>query len=1518
MSNIDSIKFDVWSKESILNASVLEVTSTKCMQHGVPVRNGLRDPRFGCLGDGNCEHCGKSRRGCPGHWGHIVFRKPMIHIGMVPHLLHWLRIICPLCGDSGSARGTLAVRSKLASKSCCGKRRDKYSWVKNCLCVHRNGVLYTTEEILTHLRGVNMLLEVLPVPPIHIRPPLTVGNSTRGENDLTYRLLNIVRKNNLLNQSLDRNMQSHIVRERFEAVQHAVACYIDNDKVGSARRNANRREYTSLAGRIKGKEGTMRGHCMGKRVNQSGRCVITGDNRLTLSQIGIPASIAKILTKPIRATDHNLAELKKSLRDGKVRYIVRPNGARIDCSFRKHNQLRVGWVVEQSLQDGDIVLFNRQPSLHKMSIMAHEVKVLPYNTLRFNVACTTPYNADFDGDEMNIHVPQTIEAQAEAASIMAVKYQIVSPQASRPVISVVQDTMLGAYLLSGDTLEKADAFQITQQPIDPPYTGLRIMSQLLPPNIFYEGNVHIDNSVILSGRFRKHDLGSRSGSLIHIMFNDAGAQACADFIYDLEQVTSRYLHIRGFSVGLSDLKRSQALTALCLQERATAYEEVVGLSELEVNQRLNQCRDIMGSAAMSELKDTNQFYNMIYAGSKGSKVNITQIQACIGQQNVQGERIKEDWTNRTMTCFPEHTNTPQSRGFIEHTYLEGLSPHEMYFCAQSGREGLIDTAIKTAQTGYVERRLMKCMENIITHDDGSARDGNTVIQFVYGDDGLDAMRIEKQTMTASDGADAQYLRQAIKDPTLEGTPHFYLPIPIARILKRLNIKNAPRIDPNRMTFIHEYPELVQAFIRAHTPDMNDEQLALYKTAVKDEWSKARVAPGESVGAVAAQSIGERATQCTLNSVDYNEHLVVEDVDTCIGEFIDSLCPPNSPDTLYIETHGRKALTISEDGKVTWNKLIAVTRHLPQNTDGTNTLLKLTTQSGRTLTCTKAKSFLVHKQGLFLPCTGDDIHVGDQIPLINTMPTLRKAEQLIGFVIGTFMATGNIQGLEISMSYKFPAQLNMIRKTQHRVYEQRVHIIDTRLRLLLQSFTDIPHKLIGCNPTLATQVIHAYLSHKAVYEHDLMIRTHKTHRDLLALLLAQIGIYTVMTHNSLVIPHDQVQLLKHPHFPGEHVHITYPNTVNDAWLDTVTHIQEIPSSHKYVYDLTVEHTKNMVLLNGIAIRDTFHFAGDSSKNVTLGLPRLEEILNLTKNIKTPLTTFAANKNALQIVQDIKQVHLRDITHYNGPVKMEDDLQAFWDFPDEGTFHGETRRLVIQYNNPIAIKQLLNAHGMQVAYTEGPLMLCHVFGQQQQLDQIQHLHLGVQGADWCKVVDDVVETSLDINTLQKLIPQELALTLYSNDIHQVHHTLGIEAARVVILREIRKILAHYGIDLSVRHLLLLTDWMTQSGALTAVNRHGLKKIERGQPLKQATFEEVVGVFINAAVHEKIDPVEGISACILAGKPSNIGSNRVQLITTETEVEETPLFEEWVGTAMPTWINNAPESPTYAPESPKYAPE
>ena len=804
------VSFQVWTSESILRASVVEVTSSKCLVHGQPVKGGLRDPRFGVIGPGRCKTRQQSR----------MFRSLGSHQtdpADVPHFgcsitLHWLRCLCEGCGKL-RGEGSLRDRAARAHRVCeCGTKSAKYSWDKHRACVTRNGELYTPSQALARFKAyegsfspVDIILTVFPVPPLHVRPPLISGGQTRGEDDLTYRLQNILRKNEILKKCLSGKKPDIVCDQAREGLQNALIGYINHHKLQN-RRHRNKREYTSLTGRLSSKEG-VRGNLMGKRSNfygalrdYPGRPSRVGGDRHTEERGPYADQVRQ---------GHAVQPTFVGGAGGVWCRAVRLQTGRLShrtSSIRKPS-LEVGWSAERSMEDGDVVLFNQKPSLHKMSMMAHVVRILPYDTFRMNVSCTAPYNADFDGDEMNVHFPQTIMAESEAREIMAVKYQIVSPQANKPVMGLIQDGLLGMYLLSGATLTRNDAMYVLNGPLPfrPTFSGNEIISEVLPDVCYRRGTVRVEHGRVLSGRFTKRDLGTAHGSLIHIMYNDIGPDVCVRCMHAMQRLAHAYLTLRGFTIGLGDLVRSEEVTRLCVTEREAAYRDVVGQDEARTNNRLNNCRNVMGKAAMDELDDSNNLFAMVHCGSKGSMVNITQLQACIGQQNLRGGRIPKEWSNRTMTNFAPGDEHPRTRGFIESCYLEGLKPHEMSFHAQSGREGLIDTAIKTAETGYIERKLSKALENIRTHADGSCRDGGRMICFQYGDEGVDAMRVEKQRFCGSAGPDSDFIRSIRRDPSTEGTDWYHLPIPVQRILTKIPHGNTPMVSFELDMFVSQFP-----------------------------------------------------------------------------------------------------------------------------------------------------------------------------------------------------------------------------------------------------------------------------------------------------------------------------------------------------------------------------------------------------------------------------------------------------------------------------------------------------------------------------------------------------------------------------------------------------------------------------------------------------------------------------------------------------------------------------------------
>jgi DNA-directed RNA polymerase II subunit RPB1 len=765
---------------------------------------------------------------------------------------------------------------------------------------------------------------------------------------------------------------------------------------------------------LKGKEGRLRGNLMGKRVDFSARTVITGDPNLSIDQVGVPRSIARNLTFPETVTPYNIEKLQQMIRNGPnehpgAKYVIRDDGERIDLRYSKRGgdiHLQYGYKVERHLLDDDLVIFNRQPSLHKMSMMGHRVKIMPYSTFRLNLSVTSPYNADFDGDEMNLHAPQSYEIRAEIQNLCMVPLQIVSPQKNAPVMGIVQDTLCGIRKFSKrDTFLQRDLMMnllmwipnwdgvvpcpAIIKPI-PLWTAKQIIS-LLIPNINLIGfhsthpddeqtdispgdtKVIIENGELLAGILCKKTVGSSSGGIIHTSMNEYGPQVTMNFFNGCQTVVNYWFLQNGFSIGIGDTIADKSTMAAIEDTIAHAKKEVSkiiqraqtntleclpGMTIREsfeslVNRELNRARDNAGKSAEKSLKEYNNVKQMVVAGSKGSFLNISQMTACVGQQNVEGKRIPFGFKDRSLPHFTKDDHSPESRGFVENSYLRGLTPQEFFFHAMGGREGLIDTAVKTAETGYIQRRLVKALEDVTIKYDGTCRNAlGDIIQFSYGEDGMDGARLEKQkliTMRMNDKTFQRTFRVDISKPVVfrpgaiehtiiqdlinqpgsqerldreyqellsgremlrngifknTSTDKWALPCNLERII--INAQHTFAIDRSKPTDLHPMhilnavDNLLQNCIVVRGQDqlsveaqknatllfsihvrsmlavrpciekycLNSQAFDWLIGEIDARFNQAMVNPGEMVGTLAAQSIGEPATQMTLNTFHY--------------------------------------------------------------------------------------------------------------------------------------------------------------------------------------------------------------------------------------------------------------------------------------------------------------------------------------------------------------------------------------------------------------------------------------------------------------------------------------------------------------------------------------------------------------------------------------------------------------------------------------------------------------------------
>ena len=666
-----------------------------------------------------------------------------------------------------------------------------------------------------------MIWQHFPVSPVCIRPSVRQEAGTT-EDDITSKISDIVHINTLIKQGLQNGSPLSTIMEQWDFMQLQVAMIVHSEMPGVQASPVAAAPIRGYCQRLKGKQGRFRANLSGKRVDFSGRTVISPDPNLAINEVAVPELVARNLTFPEKVSRYNIEKLRKRVLNGPEKwpganYILKATtDIKQYLKFGKPqvqaSKLEIGDTVERHLENGDVVLFNRQPSLHKLSMMAHRTRIRPYRTFRINECVCTPYNADFDGDEMNIHVPQTEEARAEASELMDVKYNLATPRNGEPIVAAIQDFITGAYLLSSkDRFFDRKSFSnicmymagaSLQIDLPPPailkpealWTGKQVFSVLIRPNHFSKVLVNLDaqcreyrtntdesknrdmneddgwlcirNSEVMCGVMDKSTIGAgKKDSVFYVILRDFGADEALEAMNRLARLISRWLTNQGFSIGVNDVRPAEGLVKSKQHLVAKAYADCDKLLEdfdeekmkrfagkneeqaveNSVSGILIKVRGAAGEKCFAELSKANPPMIMAICGSKGSKINVSQMVAVVGQQMIDSSRPTDGFQDRTLPHFPRNARQPPAKGFVRNSFYSGLSPSELYFHAMSGREGLVDTAVKTAETGYMSRRLMKSLEDLSIQYDSSVRNSaGTIVQFQYGDDKLDPHDMEAQ------------------------------------------------------------------------------------------------------------------------------------------------------------------------------------------------------------------------------------------------------------------------------------------------------------------------------------------------------------------------------------------------------------------------------------------------------------------------------------------------------------------------------------------------------------------------------------------------------------------------------------------------------------------------------------------------------------------------------------------------------------------------------------------------------
>lgn len=794
-----------------------------------------------------------------------------------------------------------------------------------------------------------LVLTKFPVIPIHCRPRMVTPDNV-SDDDLSVILTEIVKNNNMLNKHVDPVTYTNIINE----IKFRTLTFCDNSK-NKAVHTTNHKPLTGIKERINKKSGHVRQNLMGKRCNRTARTVLGPEPTLRMNEVGIPQEIANALSVPEIVSTHNIARLTAlvntpgmaslvikpggnkisvpfaSVKQGTMLHhgdrvrrgctdiivtnckmpllpgdvITRPDGEIVPLTFPKPRRivLQLGDVVERRMQDGDYVLLNRQPTLHRNSMQGMKAVIKPGRTIRMNLSVVTGFNADFDGDEGNIFAQETIEARAELEFLSNAKYNILSAQSPKSEIAIVQDSLLGAYLMTKTAVQMSRGefmqcvmridcvydynerlLHIREVRKEPGYTSCALWGFVFPDTFAYtetsddtsheHESLEIRGGVLLSGAFDKRNL----KHIIRHLALDYDSDVAVKFVDNAQFLTNCWLELYPFTVGFKDCrsagKRSeiQAIVQKYFLEADQVFHTIghPHIRESRVSSSLNKAKDIGLKIAKSVLGADNNFNSTVASGSKGDYFNIAQITGLLGQQNLDGCRPARTLQNntRSLVHYPQVIiNDPprryRSRGFVASSFIEGMKPDEMFFHAMTGRDGMIKTAMETATSGYIQRSIIKMNEDLKIEYDGTVRDARkNIYQFAFGNHGYNPCYVSRV------GADVlPMLPQRLASRFQSADDAQNAPLSVAQTQELIDAcavaceRGLPRAIMRRIQQTRE--DSLRRHLRGVVVDRS--RFGAFSSVFAAKFHAAQACPGECVGIIGAQSIGERQTQTTLNS-----------------------------------------------------------------------------------------------------------------------------------------------------------------------------------------------------------------------------------------------------------------------------------------------------------------------------------------------------------------------------------------------------------------------------------------------------------------------------------------------------------------------------------------------------------------------------------------------------------------------------------------------------------------------------
>ena len=1437
---IEKIEFSILTNKDIKDYSAVKkdpfgINIADSYDNYEPKKGGLVDLRLGtCDIYLNCTTCGLNHIECPGHFGHTELAEPVYHFGFLNNLKTILQCVCLSClklvtkKDEKIIKGLVGKKNKLKElreltkginfcqhcgtpipsiikeikESSASVRIYSEVEVGNTIEDEKTGESVETKNKLREYLSPKDCYRILrcvddedcyflgfdpkvsrpddligiriPIPPVCIRPTAKIDflASSTMEDSLTLKIADLINHNIRIRNQIDKEIVgsdlSHFNQDMHTLLQYHWATYYDNETISLPKSDfkASNKPTQSISERIKGKTGRIRSNLMGKRVDFSARSVITSDPYIGIDEVGIPKRVAMDLTIPEEVTPNNIKKLSKLVRNGREKYpganyvhrINFTNGKiderKIDLKYRKKDiKLVYGDVVNRHIVDGDYVLFNRQPTLHKPSMMGHKIQVLERDdadTFRMNVSVTTPYNADFDGDEMNIHLAQSYQARNELQRIANVKYNIISAKDSNPIIGCVQDSLVGAFvlthfnekidynivcnLLCGTTSKSKYTLKKNEK-----LNGHELFSHIIPKGLNVlkskDGNVsfQIKNGKLLKGVLDKKSLSTQKNSIIHFIWDKFGPDKTSNFIDDTQRLILEFLTYNGLSIGLHDCFIDKSVSEniskivdnklLESKNYITKMENDVNnisldIIENSISEDLNTIASNIGGDLINHLDMNNNFMKCVKSGSKGKVQNIYQIMALYGQLTIIGSRIRKTVQQRTLPYFHRNDDTPEARGFIKNNFVTGYNGHEFFFGTAAGREGLINTAITTAKTGYIQRRLVKSLEDMSVRYDGTVRAANDdVIQYLYGENGINQL-----TQTSVKISLVTFNDQKLKENLLFSKSQ------VSELEKKLKSKNISKFNEKFGIILLEARDTLRYIQRK--AGLN------YKILVEDYMIPVNLMR------LTNDSINDK-----LEKYDLYPEYILEKIDSIIT---------NLKNKLIVYTNEKSKLYKKDENEFKYIFKIALYEYLAP------------------VKC--IYEYNLDKKGF------------DKL-----------ISEIENSYIKSIVEPGEMVGIIAAQSVGEPtSQMNL--DSKHAAGKGGINTGAT---------SGIPRieELLGFSKNIKTPQMMIYFDEK-IYEDKASVNRITSYFKQLNIgeLIESAEIFYQVdgnNNNDKVIEADNV---------------TGPFFINNQKTD----LKNMPFIFRFKMNMEKMMDKETTLLD------------IKTKFISYWYNIMQNVKNMKKNEKDIF--YKINKMAILSNQLNKEpiIHIRfSINNF--------DYNILSNFMKLVLHH-------IPLKGVNKIKDTIIAQSRNIVFDE-------------------------DGND--KVVKEqmVVTSGINIEMLKNFKGIDNTRTS-CNDIVSIYKLYGIEAARNCLFYEFQTTFGSGGSGVNYNHLSLLVDFMTHTGDVTSIDRHGLGKLDI-DTMAKASFEKQMEHFVNAAVFNETDNLNSVSSKIMVGQVFKGGTGAFDLI-------------------------------------------